>query len=722
MNELDAAVLQEFVVEGRENLDQLERDLIALETNPSSGDTLASIFRTVHTIKGAAGFTKLSRLETLAHSGETVLSRLRDGALVIDPTVTSGLLALADCLRQMLDQVERTGHDGGVDCTDLVERLTRLLDGGAPSDTGPVDQKSDQGEAGRAGQSASHVRVNVDRLDQLMNLVGELVLARNEISQFCSAQQSSVLLGTTQRLNSITTQLQEGIMKTRMQPIDNVWNKLTRVVRDSGQYCGKLVRLDMEGRDTELDRTLIEAVQDPLTHVVRNAIDHGLELPEKRIAAGKTAEGHLLLRAFHEGGQVTIEVSDDGAGIDVAALKRRALERDLLTPEQARSMSDQDAVNLIFLPGLSTAAKVTNMSGRGVGMDVVKTNIEQIGGKVSIQSHVGAGTTVRMRIPLTLAIMTALVVRSGDESYAIPQGNVLELVRVGADDPHSRIESIGDAAVYRLRGELLPLVWLNAELATERRTRSDGCPGAREGGAANIVVLQADQVKFGLIVDDVNDTQEIVVKPLGRHVRGLPIFAGATILGNGRVVLILDIPALAVQVQVLANVGHRAAIGPNESREDACEHREALLLVVGPGGGQMAIPLSQITRLAEFSGSTVECVAGQDVVQYFGGILPLTRLACLLPEPAGPTHAASITGQDTIQALVYANDGRQVGVVVDGILDTIEQSLGEVRPATRRGVVGSLVIQGRVTEILNLDAICADLTAAAVLSSQGKAS
>jgi two-component system chemotaxis sensor kinase CheA len=718
MNELDAAVLQEFVVEGRENLDQLERDLIALETNPSSRDTLGSIFRTVHTIKGGAGFTKLSQLETLAHSGETVLSRLRDGALAINPAVTSGLLALADRLRQMLDQVERTGDDGGVDCTDLVERLAGLLDSGAPADTARVDPQSDPGESGRGGQSTSHVRVNVDRLDQLMNLVGELVLARNEIIQFCSAQQNSVLLGTGQRLNAITTQLQEGIMKTRMQPIDNVWNKLTRVVRDSAQCCGKLVRLDMEGRDTELDRTLIEAVQDPLTHVVRNAIDHGLESPEKRIAAGKTAEGHLLLRAFHEGGQVTIDVSDDGAGIDVAALKRRALERDLLTPDQARGMSDQDAVNLIFLPGLSTAAKVTNISGRGVGMDVVKTNIEQIGGKVSIQSQAGVGTTIRMRIPLTLAIMTALVVRSGDESYAIPQGNVLELVRLGTDDPHGRIESIREAAVYRLRGELLPLVWLNAELATEHRTPP---VGRREAGDANIVVLQADNVKFGLVVDEVNDTQEIVVKPLGRHVRALPIFAGATILGNGRVVLILDIPGLAVQVRVLSDARDQTTIGATESQDELREHREAFLLVAGPDGAQMAIPLSQITRLAEFSRSTVECVAGQDVVQYFGSILPLTRLECLLPEPTGPTRTPSITDHDTIQALVYANDGRQVGVVVDRILDTIEQSLGDVRPATRRGVAGSLVIQGRVTEILNLDAICTDLTAAAVLSGQGMA-
>ncbi len=709
MSELDA-IVKEFVVESGENLDQLERDLIELERHPSSRDTLASIFRTVHTIKGAAGFMGLSKLEALAHSGESVLSRLRDGSLVINPPIATGLLSLADCSRRMLSHVDQTGHEGEVDGTAVIALLTPFLAGESIDDRPPVEAPPDQHENNPAISSSSNIRVNVEQLDALMNLVGELVLARNEIVQFSSGQSSSVLLGTSQRLNAITTQLQEGIMKTRMQPIDNVWNKLPRVVRDSAQYCGKRVRLEMEGKDTELDRTLIEAIKDPLTHVVRNCIDHGVETPETRAAAGKAPEGRLLLRAFHEGGQVTIEVSDDGAGIDTAATKRKALERGLITPDQARGMSDQEAMNLIFLPGLSTAAKITSMSGRGVGMDVVRTNIEQIGGKVSIHSQAGAGTTVKMRIPLTLAIMTALVVTSGNECYAIPQVNVLELVHLDGEDASSRIEMMCDAAVYRLRGELLPLVWMETELALDRRTR----PFERlaEGATANIVVLQADSLKFGLVVDEVNDTQEIVVKPLGRHVRAIPIFAGATVMGNGRVVLILDVPGLAVQAGVLSETRERRSVGSDALPEETRASVDALLLVTGPDAARMAIPLSQITRLEEFSRSAVERVGGRDVVQYFGDILPLADLDGLMLESHTLNPSAPTAGHETIQALVYAKHGRQVGVVVDHILDTIEASLVDLRPATRRGVAGSFVIDGHVTEVLDLDTLCAGLMAA----------
>jgi len=701
MTEMDE-ILKEFVVESRENLDQLERDLIALESTPSSTDTLGSIFRTVHSIKGAAGLMQLPKLEALAHSGESVLSQLRDGALVINPAIAGGLLALADGMRQMLLHIDRSGGEGDVDCTAIVERLARLQQSSVP---GPAaaGTRPDTVDGTRPVQSG--IRVNVDLLDKLMNLVGELVLSRNEIVQFSSLQEHSVLLGTSQRLSAITTQLQEGIMKTRMQPIDTVWNKLPRVVRDSAEFCGKRVRLEMEGRDTELDRTLIEAIQDPLTHVVRNCIDHGLETPEQRLAAGKPAEGRLLLRAFHDGGQVTIEVSDDGAGIDVAAIARKAIEGGLLTPEQTRLMSEQDLVNLIFLPGLSTASKVTSMSGRGVGMDVVKTNIEQIGGRVTVHSQAGAGTTLRMRIPLTLAIMTALVVTSGDECYAIPQVNVLELVRVDAGEATQRIERIRDVAVYRLRGELLPLVWLHTELG------QNGFQRLAADGAANIVILEADGVKFGLVVDEVRDTQEIVIKPLGRHVRAIAMFAGATIMGDGRVVLILDISGLAVKTHLLSNVRERGSVRHDAALEDTIARGEALLLVAGPDEGQMAIPLSQITRLEAFDRSALERVGGREVVQYFGDILPLATIASLLPEHAPRSRTPHGEHDGAVHVLVHTRDDRRVGVIVDRILDTVEHGLEDLRPATRSGVRGSVVIQGRVTEILDLDLICGGLDA-----------
>lgn len=724
MSGLDT-IAKEFVVESRENLDQLEIDLMALEGNPSSRETLASIFRTVHTIKGAAGFMRLPKLEALAHSGESLLSQLRDGVLVINPVITSALLALADCTRLMLTQVEQTGTEGDTDCTAIVERLARVGEGGGQTrarqpDGPPPDAEAvvhaNASEGNRPVQAGSSVRVSVEHLDKLMNLVGELVLARNEIIQFSAVHENSALLNTSQRLNSITTLLQEGIMKTRMQPIDKVWNKLPRVVRDAAQYCGKRVRLEMEGKDTELDRTLIEAIQDPLTHLIRNAIDHGLETWEKRVAAGKSAEGHIRLRAFHEGGQVTIEVSDDGGGVDVAAIRRKALERGLITPEQSRGMSETEAMNLVFLPGLSTAEKVTSISGRGVGMDVVKTNIEQIGGKVSIQSQAGVGTTLRMRIPLTLAIMTALVVTGGDECYAIPQVNVLELVHLEAKDVRAKIEMICDAAVYRLRGELLPLVWLDGQFAsggsdaTRARLvgRLTGCD------AVNIVVLQAGELTFGLIVDEVRDTQEIVVKPLGRHVRGISIFAGATIMGNGRVALILDVPGLAVRSGVRSEAREKSAVRSDVALEADPEPKQALLLFSGPDDTRMAIPLARITRLEEFSRASVERVGNRDVVQYFGDILSLTDIAALIPGPGARSRPSLTTASESFQVLVYSKDGRQLGVVVDRILDAVEERLVNMHPTTRQGVTGSVVINGRVTEILDLDTLCADVVAAPV--------
>ena len=721
MGELDG-IVREFVVEARDNLDQLERHLVVLESHPSSRDTLASIFRTVHTIKGAAGFVGLSKVESLAHAGESVLSRLRDGSLVINPAVASGLLALADCMRRMLSDIDRTGAEGETDASATIAQLAAFVDGGSVRDPEVVavlamhDVLSDPRASHQPVQSASNIRVSVELLDTLMNLVGELVLSRNEIVQFSADQKNAGLLGTSQRLNAITTQLQEGIMKTRMQPIDSIWNKLPRVVRDTAQFCGKRVRLEMEGNGTELDRTLIEAIKDPLTHVVRNCIDHGLEAPEARVAAGKSPEGRLRLRAFHEGGQVTIEVSDDGAGMDVAAIRRQAVERGLTTAEHARDMTEHEVINLIFVPGLSTAATVTSMSGRGVGMDVVKTNIEQIGGKVSIQTEAGVGTTVTMRIPLTLAIMTALVVTSGPDCYAIPQANVLELVRLAGKDVRSKIEMMGDAAVFRLRGALLPLVWMEAELRPGRRTR----PVERsiDRGVANIVVLQANHLKFGLVVDEVNNTQEIVVKPLGRQVRGISIFAGATIVGNGSVVLILDVPGLAAQAHVLSQVRDGSAGHADAPLAATPEPKEALLLVTGPNGARMAVPLRQITRLAEFPRASLESVGHRDVVQYLGEILPLADLAGRHLDSGARygLHGATSPGPpappERFQVLVHSKDGRRVGVVVDQILDTIEASLAELRPATRPGVWGSLVIDGRVTEILDLDAICAGLDAA----------
>jgi two-component system chemotaxis sensor kinase CheA len=790
MGEMDG-IVKEFLVESSENLDQLDRDLVALEKDPTAREVLSSVFRTIHTIKGTSGFLGFSKLESVTHVGENLLSKLRDGKLTLNAEITSGLLALVDAVRQMLASIESTGQDGDRDYPELINVLTGLLTPGAPAVEPPVleskstpesvsaaglpavaepknigdilmdkmdvppeqiaaaAEQQQQGDPRHLGEilvergavkpgevlealveqkeargptaSDSTIRVDVGLLDKLMNLVGELVLARNQILQFSTSQQDTSFLNTSQRLNLITTELQEGVMKTRMQPIGNVWSRFPRVVRDLAISCGKQIRIEMEGKETELDKTLIEAIKDPLTHVVRNSVDHGVELPEKRLAAGKSAEGRLLLRAFHEGGQVNIEIADDGAGVNLDRVKQKALDRGLITSDQASRMSDRELLNLLFLPGFSTAEKVTNVSGRGVGMDVVKTNIEKIGGTVDIQSRPGQGTTLKIKIPLTLAIIPALVVTSRNDRYAIPQVSLLELVRLEADQARKGIEMIHGVPVYRLRGNLLPLVYLNRELgmldemqtpgnssmlpANSARASGDRARSS-EGEVANIVVLHADGRQFGLVVDDINDTEEIVVKPLGKQLKGISCFAGATIMGDGRVALILDVLGLAQRANVVSEVHDRGVVEKNAAMKDAAEEHQALLLLRGPDDGRMAIPLSLVARLEEFDRGAIEKAEGQLVVQYRGQILPLIHLSSALPErrqePRVHAEAAAVQGDEKIHVVVYADEGRSVGLVVDKILDIVQEKVEIKSRIGREGTLGSIVVQGRVTEMVDV--------------------
>ncbi len=753
LSEMDN-IIREFLVESYENLDQLDRDLVTLERDPTNRERLASIFRTIHTIKGTCGFFGFSKLEAVTHVGENLLSKLRDGELVLDPERASALLALVDAVRQMLAAIESTGQEGDGDYTTLIATLTSLQEQPASQDPAPkaitpnrertgsdappapksigeilvesgqatpeevesalrqqqagdprrlgeilVEQRSvqpqevlqalkAQQEPSTSALSESNIRVDVGLLDKLMNLVGELVLARNQILQFTATQKDTTFLSTTQRLNLITTELQEGVMKTRMQPIGNIWNKFPRVVRDLAVICHKQVRIEMEGKDTELDKTIIEAIKDPLTHVVRNAVDHGIESPEVRKARGKPVEGFLCLRAFHEGGQVNIEITDDGAGIDSEKVKAKAVERGLISREQAARMSDREATHLIFLPGFSTADRITNVSGRGVGMDVVKTNIEKIGGTVDIQSQVGQGTSLKIKIPLTLAIIPALIVTSGGDRYAIPQVSLLELVRLEGDQARRGIEKIHGAPVYRLRGNLLPLVYLNQQLRVEDTASLDR-------DTVNIVVLQADDRQFGLVVEAINDTEEIVVKPLGKQLKGIPVFAGATIMGDGRVALILDVLGIAQSAGVVSEVRDRALTEKNAREQSRRLDQQTLLLFALGRTGRMAIPLSMVARLEEIPAEQVEHADGQEVVQYRGQILPLLRLSTLLGVECSDS-------QDPLQVIVYTEQGRSVGLVVDRILDIVETTV-QTKPGIRRkGVIGSTVIQQRVTDLLDV--------------------
>jgi two-component system, chemotaxis family, sensor kinase CheA len=566
----------------------------------------------------------------------------------------------------------------------------------APLQTPQSPQSPVEGESGKPSVADSAIRVDVVLLDRLMNLVGELVLARNQILQYSAVAEHAALGAATQRLNLITTELQEGVMKTRMQPINIIWQKFPRVVRDLAGQFGKQIRLEMDGKETELDKSIVEAIKDPLTHIVRNSVDHGIESPEARRSRGKPAEGTLTLRAFHEGGQVNIEIADDGGGINAEKVKAKAVEKGLITADQAAAMGEREAVNLIFLPGFSTAEKITNVSGRGVGMDVVKTNIEKIGGAVDIQTRPGEGTTLRIKIPLTLAIIPALLVTSGGERFAIPQVSLLELVRLDGDEARGQIEQVHGAEVYRLRGQLLPLVSLNRQLKL---------PEQSADSVVNIVVLQADGRQFGLIVDQINDTEEIVVKPLGKQLKGLGSFAGATIMGDGKVALILDVMGLAQSAGVVgeSREAHRG-VAEGVSARGTVDQKQAVLLFSAGGNSRMAVELGKVARLEEFSPEAIESEGGAQVVQYRGSIMPLVSLA----ERFGRTSSAEAGAK--VPVVVCAAGSGHVGLSVDAILDIVEENL-VIDPRRRRdGVIGSAVVQGKVTELLDVACIVREST------------
>ena len=779
MNESD--IVKDFLVESYENLDRLDRDLVGLEKNPRDKEALAGVFRTIHTIKGTCGFLAFNKLEKVAHVGENLLTRLRDGQLTLNPEITTALLGMVDAVRQMLKEVATTGQDGEVDYPELRETLTRLQGGTAPapaptasdaaagapgaahsassSDSTAAETKSraktahkaahgekltPAGDAPGANQPstiqpsamqanelrpgspsaesgankspvtepesrtreaiAETIRVGVNVLDKMMTLVGELVLARNQLLQISNTVEDTGLQAVSQRMNLIATELQEEVMKTRMQPIGNIWNQFPRTVRDVALGCGKEVGIEMEGKETELDKTIIEAIKDPLTHLVRNSVDHGIELPAERVKAGKDRAGRLILRAFHEGGQVNIEISDDGAGLNVERIRKKAVERAVVTADQAARMTEREIFNLIFLPGFSTAEKVTNVSGRGVGMDVVKTNVERIGGNVDVQSTPGRGTTVRVKIPLTLAIIPALVVTCAGDRYAIPQVSLLELVRLEADEVAKGIELVHGAPVYRLRGRLLPLVYLNQELKLE----SDARQAVTGDGAVNIVVLQADERQFGLVVDQINDTEEIVVKPLRKQLKTVKTFAGSSIMGDGRVALILDVLGLAQRASVVTETRDRSLTEKAAEALGAEEGKQTFLLFAGPGDSRMAIPLSTLARLEEFPVAQVEMSGSQWVTQYRGQILPLIRLTVALEERRNRLRALQAppaADSGPIQVLVLNHEGRSFGLVVDRILDIIEDRADVQSAATRANVLYSVVIGERVTELLDIPAI-----------------
>jgi two-component system chemotaxis sensor kinase CheA len=743
---------REFLIESQEGLDRMERCMTDLEVRPQDAELLGEIFRSVHTIKGTTGFLGFKRLEKLAHSGENLLGLLRDGKLTVNEPLITGLLKLLDGLRSILKAIETEGGEGEGDDSALIARLEELQapakakqavhakvgEPAAPAassappaappasvpvaavaapaplalvqstpaakapaapetatpapeaETDATRQRTPTTGAAAGSAAESTLRVDVVLLNRMMNLVGELVLTRNQVLQATASDPNMTML--SRRLDMVTADLRENVMKARMQPVSNIFSKMPRIVRDLSQSLGRRVRLQVEGQDTELDKSLLEAIKDPLTHAVRNSLDHGIEPPAVREAAGKDPEGTLKLRASHEGSHVIIEVSDDGAGMAVEKIRQKAIERGIITPERAAQLGERELLQLVFLPGFSTAAAVTNVSGRGVGMDVVRTNVEKIGGKVELDSRTGKGTTLRLRIPLTLAIIPALIVRSVNQSFALPQGSLSELVHVPPEQAAKSIEWIEGAPLYRLRGNLLPLVFLDRLLV----------PGTqRDMTAADnfIAVLDAEGRRFGLVVDGLADPEEIVVKPLSAVLKDIGLYSGATVLGNADLALILDPGAIAVKAGVTLTTNaaeeEAARLAAAEDESNAAKGMEYLLVEVV--GRRAAVPLADVLRIEQLPLSRVEYIGYRPVLNFEGQLMPV--------EDSGGVLTAAGSDPETQVIVVVCREGnRQVGIAVSHVLDVAAGGdLFEAGTEQRTG--GVTLLKDHVTGVVDLGGV-----------------
>ena len=697
-------LLADFLTETHEGLSAVDQALLRLERAPDDAPTLAEVFRQVHTIKGTCGFLGLSRLEKVAHAGETILGLYRDGSLKVTPEGITLIFTAVDAIRQIVVGLEQNGQEPEGDDSAVIAALDAAARGesvalptapevkaAAPVEAVPIATAAPRAqeapaEAVQTESAAAQqtIRVSVEVLEDLMTLVSELVLTRNQLMQLARVSSDSQISVPLQRLSHITSELQEGVMKTRMQPIGNAWAKLPRLVRDLANELGKKIELEMRGADTELDRQVLELIKDPLTHMVRNSGDHGLEGPADRRAAGKPETGRILLNAYHQGGHIIIEIGDDGRGLPVEKIRAKVLAQGFATETELAQMNEHDVLRFIFRPGFSTAQQITSVSGRGVGMDVVKTNIERIGGTIELRSKEGRGTTFTIKIPLTLAIVSALIVQAGGERFAIPQIGVVELVRVGDEhEGNTRIEMIKDAPVLRLRDRLLPLVSLSSLL----RLR-DAPVGGLKG---YVVVMQVGANVFGIVVDRVFDTEEIVVKPVAPILRHITMFSGNTILGDGSVIMILDPNGVARGAGITAEgrVEDQQSIGVTGGiRSDSST---SLLLFRAGDQTPKAVPLGLVARLEDIPVERIEMSGGTPVVQYRGQLMPMVPIAGHWEAPESGRQAV----------LVFTEGQRSMGLMVDEILDVVEEPLVIQPGSDRLGYLGSAVISERVTDVID---------------------
>ncbi len=758
-------LLNEFLIESFENLGTISEEITSLEKISRDKELLNSIFRKIHTLKGSAGFLGFKKLQAVAHAAESLLDLMRENIVQANAKVCDCLLEAVDVCNEILKNIDDHKAEPTKEYTHVIEKIQsqikkaqrsleeplilsgvnvpRLLfeDELSPaaamknkeaSQTGSeimsevkvnrpevvMEQKKEaQAAQLESGENVfknsnvvdSVVRVNVQLLDKIMNVVGELVLSRNQILQFSNAHESSELSRLAQQLNTITSELQTDIMSTRMQPVGSVLSKFERIVRDLAKGQGKKIKLEIIGKETELDKTLLEAIRDPLTHLIRNSVDHGIESAELRKQRGKLEEGRIVIRSSHESGQVSIEISDDGNGIEPQKIIAKAIQKGILTAEQVKSMSPKQILQIIFMPGFSTAEQVTSISGRGVGMDVVKSNVEKIGGSVDIHSDVGVGSTFKLKIPLTLAIVPALVIQDRSETFAIPQVSLVELVRLDESTDSNKIEKLYGAEFFRLRGNLIPVFRLSQTLGL---LGSKSTSELASDSNVNIVVLNAEGKIYGLIVDLILDTEEIVVKPLSKKLKSLSFYAGATIMGDGQVALILD----AIGFYHFADKGHGHKVEKmNSSIEDdilnKTDSQEFLICELGDHR-HYAIPLLLVNRLEEFKREQIDWSGDQALVKYGDLPMPLINLEQSLHLKGQSLLEYQRADDDLIACVVIRVREHLYGLIVHDIVD-IQQTDSMIHSDSvdRKGLLGTVFMKNQTITILDVHAILQDQNA-----------
>ncbi len=741
-------ILNEFLIESFENLSSISDELTYYEKSTDS-ELLNSIYRKVHTVKGSASFLGFSKLESITHIAENVLDLLRENKLQLSSEIIDVLLESFDIQLEILKSIEESAQEPSQDYDEILQKLKNLSEGpkktfglvqgsldrtisipskliensvtkneevgntpvfenkivdeieenvenvveeNSQSIEKKIEKIPERNNVQQTSIKDSVVRVNVSLLDKIMNVVSELVLTRNQILQHAGRKDDHEYIKLSQQLNTITTELQSDIMTTRMQPVGSVIGKFERVVRDIARKQGKKISLVLYGQDTELDKTLLDAIKDPLTHLVRNSVDHGIEKPEDRLKVGKREEGTINIKAYHEGGQVTIEINDDGKGIDKDVIKNKAIEKGVITEEEAKSLNSKQVYNLLFAPGFSTAERVSEISGRGVGMDVVKSNIEKIGGSIEITSKKSEGSCFKLKIPLTLAIVPAIIVRAEEEVFAIPQVTLVELVRIDNEEGETnRIEKMYDSEFLRLRGELIPIFRLSQNLSI-----ADKCEGK------SVVILKAENIVYGILVDEILDMEEIVVKPLSKKLKDLSYYAGSTIMGDGSVALILDTMGY---ITTFGNINaQKETTDDYVSDENEQAKISEVLLCRLSDEKKYSIPLEMVDRLEEFELSKIEWSADQSLIRYCDKAMKLIDVSSRLKVNKDKENQDIFkTGRETLPCIVVESRKEKFGIIVDEILD-IEESKEIIDRASggAYGLLGTLFVKEQIVPVIDI--------------------